>query len=308
MDYTKNPFGLDAVPFDKLAPEAYAYLQKAGVTFGTPMERLQKLNQPAIDLYPSKGVDLRKDYLPIALCAQHCNGGASVDLWWQTELKGLFAIGECAGTHGITRPGGSALNAGQVGALRAAQYIAACPHAPKDFEETARAAIACHERTLLVGKEDTCAPMLLSARKRRSRVGAAMRDASAIAEAKAEVLQELACPAAVTRREDLFLLCKLRDTLLTQAAVLTAMEDFSVRWGVTCGSSLCRDENGSLRQGLAEQFRFTLEEGQTRGFVQQVKKTENGFACTWRPVRPIPQEDEAFETVWRRYRQNKNVY
>ena len=32
-----------------------------------------------------------------------------------------LTAGECAGTHGITRPGGSALNAGQAGSLRAAQ-------------------------------------------------------------------------------------------------------------------------------------------------------------------------------------------
>ena len=29
-----------------------------------------------------------------------------------------------AGTHGVKRPGGSALNAGQVGGIRAAEYIA----------------------------------------------------------------------------------------------------------------------------------------------------------------------------------------
>jgi succinate dehydrogenase/fumarate reductase flavoprotein subunit len=81
------------------------------------------MNPPAIELYRSKGVDIAKEYLEIALCAQHNNGGVAVDSDWQTEVKGLFAVGECAGTHGITRPGGSALNAGQVGALRAASYI-----------------------------------------------------------------------------------------------------------------------------------------------------------------------------------------
>ena len=33
-------------------------------------------------------------------------------------------IGEMAGSHGVKRPGGSALNAGQTGGLRAAEYIA----------------------------------------------------------------------------------------------------------------------------------------------------------------------------------------
>ena len=60
-----------------------------------------------------------ENYLEIAVCSQHNNGGISVNMWWETAVKGLFAIGECAGTHGIARPGGSALNSGQVGALRA---------------------------------------------------------------------------------------------------------------------------------------------------------------------------------------------
>ena len=39
-------------------------------------------------------------------------------------IKHLFPIGEVNGSHGVTRPGGSALNAGQVGGFRAAEYIA----------------------------------------------------------------------------------------------------------------------------------------------------------------------------------------
>lgn len=127
LDYTKNPFGLAAIEFEKLSSEAYTYLQKADALFGTPIERLLKMNAPAVELYRSKGTDIAKDYLPIALCAQHHNGGIAVDLWWQTNVKGLFAVGECAGTHGIVRPGGSALNAGQVGSLRATEYICRYP-------------------------------------------------------------------------------------------------------------------------------------------------------------------------------------
>ena len=82
------------------------------------------MNAPAIELYRSKGLDITKDPLEIALCAQHNNGGLDVDLWWQTDVPGLFAAGEAAGTHGVYRPGGSALNSTQVGSLRAAEHIA----------------------------------------------------------------------------------------------------------------------------------------------------------------------------------------
>ena len=129
LDYRKNPFGIDKIDYSRLLPEAYDYLKNAEACFGTPIERLMHMNAPAAELYKSKGLDLAKEPLEIALCAQHNNGGISVDCWWQTPLKGLFAAGECAGTHGITRPGGSALNSGQVGSLRAALYISAHPRA-----------------------------------------------------------------------------------------------------------------------------------------------------------------------------------
>lgn len=73
------------------------------------------MNQSAIDFYRDKGVDLYTQPLEIALCAQHNNGGIGIDCWWQTDVKGLFAVGEAAASHGVYRPGGTALNAGQVG-------------------------------------------------------------------------------------------------------------------------------------------------------------------------------------------------
>ena len=46
------------------------------------------------------------------------------DIWWESSsLAGFFPIGECAGTFGVYRPGGTALNATQVGAMRAALKI-----------------------------------------------------------------------------------------------------------------------------------------------------------------------------------------
>ena len=82
------------------------------------------MNQPSIDLYAEAGVDLRKGPIEIGVCSQHCNGGFAVDAWWESSLPRLFILGEQAGTHGVTRPGGAALNSGQVGGLRAAQRIA----------------------------------------------------------------------------------------------------------------------------------------------------------------------------------------
>ena len=117
LDYRKNPVD-GAFSYDALLPEAREYLTRAGACFGTPIERLAQMNQPAIDFYRDKGVDLYTQPLEIALCAQHNNGGIGIDCWWQTDVKGLFAVGEAAASHGVYRPGGTALNAGQVGSIR----------------------------------------------------------------------------------------------------------------------------------------------------------------------------------------------
>ena len=256
LDFTKNPFPID---FTKLSQEAFDYLNKAGATFGIPIERLQKMNAPAIELYKAKGVDLYTEYLPIALCAQHNNGGIAVDMWWQTSIKGLFAVGECAGTHGIARPGGSALNAGQVGSLRAAQYISEHPNELVDerlFSELT-------DNVEITFSDDTD-ERISAARRRMSDNAAAVRDLE-----KIKVTLEITLDELKTATDP-----ALRDVLLTQGAVLTAMAN-------------------------------PHTDPQK---VQEVKLTEKGFEVTARPVRPIPSGDAFFENVWRNYRENKNIF
>ena len=123
LDFKTNPKGLEK-GFDALSPEAYEYLERSGVLFGTPIERLEKMNAGAIELYRSHGISLESDLLRISVCAQHCNGGVLVDENWQSTIRGLYCAGEAAGTFGVYRPGGSALNSTQVGSLRAAEHIA----------------------------------------------------------------------------------------------------------------------------------------------------------------------------------------
>jgi succinate dehydrogenase/fumarate reductase flavoprotein subunit len=127
LDFTKNPIGkesMETFSIDDLEPQAKEYLQNAGALQETPIERLAYMNTLAIEIYAEHKIDLYHEPLEIAVCAQHNNGGFAVNKWWQSNIPGTFIIGEMAGTHGVKRPGGSALNAGQVGGLRAAEYIA----------------------------------------------------------------------------------------------------------------------------------------------------------------------------------------
>ena len=316
LDYTRNPFGMREISFDKLAPEAYNYLAKAGALFGTPIDRLEKMNSPAIELYASKGRDIRREYLEIALCAQHNNGGIAVDLWWQTRVRGLFAAGECAGTHGITRPGGSALNAGQVGSLRAAQYISYADrpqNEPADFDSIVKAALDKHTRfcRALMSHEDTVDADILAAQRRMSDHGAAIRDPehmqSAYEEASAR-LREWPERVGVASRSELYKAYKLKDILLVQCAALCAMMDFARTADGTRGSALYCDSTGDKREGLEELFRMRIESGATGGKIQEIDYRDGAFSARWRDTRPIPQDEDFFENVWRTYRENRNVY
>lgn len=121
IDFRTNPIGYD---YHSLSAEAREYLASADSVKKTPIERLRALNPKAIEFYLDNGIDLEKSSLGIAVCAQHMNGGVDVDTDWQTSVRNLFAVGETAGTFGVYRPGGSALNSTQVGGLRIAEYIA----------------------------------------------------------------------------------------------------------------------------------------------------------------------------------------
>ena len=83
------------------------------------------MNPLSIELYKRYKYDITRDPLEFAVNNQHMNGGLAVDVWGATSLAGCYAVGEAAGTHGVTRPGGAALNAGQVFGTRCAEHIAA---------------------------------------------------------------------------------------------------------------------------------------------------------------------------------------
>ncbi len=315
LDFTKNPFQLENIEYGKLSKEAYNYLYRAEALFGTPIERLAIMNTPAIELYKGKGLDITTEYLEIALCAQHNNGGIAVDMWWQTSVKGLFTAGECAGTHGITRPGGSALNAGQVGSLRAAQYVSQNGNILVEnqvFEEVLFAAEKRHikETESIVENTDNVDRLINGAQRRMSDFAAAIRNKESMKEALNSTNIEIKAlsKCGVTDKSKLYMYYKLKDILYTQSAVLTAMIDYSDTVGDTRGSSLCFDEKGTLRNGLEEIFRFTEEKGDTSSKVQETVLSDNGFVSSWRDVRPIPQNDDFFENIWRQYRENKNIY
>lgn len=314
LDYRTNPVG-GAFDYKALLPEAREYLEKAGACFGTPIERLAHMNKPAIDFYRDKGVDLYTQPLEIALCAQHNNGGLGIDCWWQTNVKGLFAVGEVAASHGVYRPGGTALNAGQVGSTRAAQYIAArCQgEAPACFEKTAAAALTEMAALAEHCKADTGNVRTLwqTAAESMSRCGAAIRDTVQIQAYGTAVESQLAAfgsTVKVANAAELAMVYRLRDMLLSQRAYLAAMADYTAHGGQSRGSALYTDKANGTKPfaQLPDTFTFALDE--TEHPLIQELWFENGACKTaWRAPRPIPEDDDFFENVWRSYRETGNI-
>ncbi|HOK94673.1 MAG TPA: FAD-binding protein, partial [Anaerohalosphaeraceae bacterium] len=103
LDFRRNP--MDPFRPDKLESEALAYLTAAGALQQLPIERLEKMNPPAVEIFRRHGIDLASVPLEVAVCAQHNNGGFAVNHWWESNIPHTFVIGEMAGTHGIRRPG-----------------------------------------------------------------------------------------------------------------------------------------------------------------------------------------------------------
>lgn len=316
LDFTQNA-GDEELDLGVLGDEARSYLDRAGALSGKPIDRLIHMNNPAYEFYLSRGVDLKSDLLEIALCAQHNNGGLAVDCWWQTDVEGLFAAGEAAATHGVYRPGGSALNTGQVGSMRAARYIAARrsgnPHSADSF---ARAAAKQAERVISMGdnalaRRDNAEQLLSEAQRDMSRAGAAMRDAAdirALAGKTKARLEQLVVSAGCSLNT-LVQFYNYRDALIGQYVYLCAMADYADKGGQSRGSALYHDAAGEKpHPALDEMFRFTADDGGLGKQVQEAAYKDGQCEFEWRPVRPLPQDDDFFENVWRGYRENGNVY
>lgn len=317
LDFRDNP-GKEEICYASLSEEARTYLDKAGACFGTPIERLMHMNQPAVEFYKARGVDLREEPLEIALCAQHNNGGLAVDSWWQTNIQGLFAVGEAAATHGVYRPGGTALNAGQVGSTRAAQYISAYGSKPisvdskfldgllKEFSVAAGIA-GCFKE----GCEDNVKEQWAKAAARMSRFGGPVRSRKGMESAAAQVKQDLddfLQAIHVSDSRGLSEVYRYYDILHCQSACLASMLDYMDHGGKSRGSALYSDPSGKLPyQELPSELAFKLDHGEKKDMVQETVYREGACEFQWRKVRPVPDSDDFFENVWRTYREHKNI-
>ncbi len=311
LDFRRDPIGLDA-GFSGLAEETYRYLSNSGALLPTPLARLEHMNPDAIALYRAHGIDLAREPLRIAVCAQHCNGGIAVDGDWQTSVRGLYAAGEAAGTFGVYRPGGSALNSTQVGALRAAEHIAYAT-APAPFNADAFAAVAqraalpwVHALLGCLGRADA-ASTDWALRRRMQRCMSAqaglLRDPAAMQALRDDVLGVLSrfwaayTPAGAG---GVLHLLKTRDMLLTQAAVLDAMLLSAEARGSLGAGLVCRPDGVPLP--FLPGLRYVPTRAADGNRILLTRLRDGGVSSSFAPVRSEPAPQDWFETVWSDYR------
>jgi succinate dehydrogenase/fumarate reductase flavoprotein subunit len=301
--------------FSDLGDEARRYLERSGALQATPYERLQHMNPESIELYAEHDIDLHEP-LECAVCTQHNNGGLRGSIWWESNIRHLFPIGELAGTHGV-RPGGSALNSGQVGGLRAAHRIhAVYKRPPLPLDEFSRIAapqledqLAEIERLLNAPADaPTPAEVRSEIQERMSAHGAFIRSAGAIGDAvsgaKALNAKLAASGMHLASRDELPAAIQNIHLCLTHIAFLQTIQSLIERGGGSRGGYMVLDDEGDLavttKRGTELPHRS--ENMEMRGEILETRLAAPGdFEVAPVPVRPVPDDDSWYETTWRQW-------
>ncbi len=322
MDFLHNPIGnekMDEFCINDLEPEALDYLRAAGAMQKLPIERLEHMNRPAIDIYKEHDIDLYSEPLEIAVCAQHNNGGFAINKWWEANIKHTFVIGEMAGSHGVKRPGGSALNAGQVGSQRAAEFIVKAYRSDVisdiniDNEiETIIGSINAinNTRTKL-----TPAIAIAQIQETMTAFGGHIRN---IGNAQKGIKEAIALfndinknGFTVNDKKDFIAAIQARHLSLASIASLKAIIELLQAGSGSRGSHLVLSDDGvEIHPDIkdpdtGQTLKFKPENEELRKSIIRIMfdpTSENLFKCESVPVRKAPTDRKAFEPAWSDYR------
>lgn len=315
MDFNRNPQPVPGdAPFslDNLDEDVSRYLANNQALLAQPIDRLRHMNPLAIELYKHHGHDLTRQPLAFNVNHQHMNGGIAVDIWGQSSLAGCYAIGEAAGTHGVTRPGGAALNAGQVFALRCAKHIAATPRMPLAgaLDDALSAAISQIERDSRQPQALTCEAIRGEIQQRMSehagficevaQIPDALRDARRLNQRITEQGVAIAHPQQVAFS------FQWRQMALASEALLAALDFYIAHGGGSRGARVLCSANGDAvpqsRERDLSEFRF-LSENTAQRAEQLVVNWRNGeFHLRTQPLRARDDLSQLFfEKNWPDY-------
>ncbi len=317
LDYRTNPEGFS---FEELSEEAREYLTKSEALLDTPIARLQKMNPGAIELYANNDIDVTTEPLEIAVCAQHNNGGLAGTHWWESvNVSHLFPVGEVNGSHGVYRPGGSALNSGQVAAFRAAEFIAN-RYAEKTLDKAAAEKALMSAAGALLAWTESAAKAGSSWQSQREELQSRMSKAGAHIRSKADIgpaveearaqwkkLAETGCRFAnASEMKEAF--CT-RQLCFAHVVYLEAVKA-ALNSGIgSRGSAIVLDPEGqAVHPKLDESWKIAAEDESFREKVLETSARIDGSVTNeWVARRAMPESDLWFETAWAKYR-NGEIY
>ena len=320
LDFTQNPSTYSVEHLSELAKD---YLTKSDSLSSTPIERLKKLNIEATNIYKRNGIDLEIDPIEIGVCNQHMNGGISGDQWWESSINHLFAIGEVNGSHGVHRPGGSALNSGQVGGLRVAQktsekYTLFQTLNDNKFKTISQSNLdeLCEEINCAFNKSEksrTLKEILEQIQMRMSRFGSIIRSSNGLEKEIKQVsysLKSLKHQIQLKTYSDLVDYFQITDALITQLFILTAIQDYHTNKGISRGSYLIirdiltSDERQVIPPKPLEQYKFVISNDMNAQKIQQLHFKDGQILIDWEDVHEIPKQTAGFENTWKRFQDN----
>lgn len=319
MDFRRNPTGFK---FGDLEPEAYTYLEKSGALVGLPIDRLRTMNPPAIQSYADHGIDLASEPLEVAVCVQHNNGGLVGNIWWESNIKHLFPIGEVGGVHGVYRPGGSALASTQISGFRAAEFIAARytekPPEVDEFLKMVKSSLVekvrlCNDLVERSNESSRSAEEIKKEiQERMTTYGAHVRSIGGVSRALREAYKirtELKERLVIRGRCDIAEAFEIRDMANTHIAYLEAIRAYLENNGGSRGSYVVLDPNGiSPSEKLGREWCFKPANEELYKKICELRFDEKmNIRTEWEDVRPIPREEGWFENVWRDYREGKII-
>jgi succinate dehydrogenase/fumarate reductase flavoprotein subunit len=296
MDFAQNPRGNDLMTnFDvnDLEPEAYEYLKKTGALQATPIERLTHLNPLAIEIYKENGIDLYCEPLEIAVCAQHNNGGF--------------------------------LNAGQVGGLRAAEYIANVYDLDTpDYSDT-QDEIDPQLSTFIAKLERWSKSSGLTPKEVISQIQTRMTASAAhireLSDARKALSEAVEAYRKIERQGfrlkeagDIITATRAEHLALTSVAYLKAVVELLEQDSGSRGSHLVLADDGTeIHQAVVDKatgkpLKFKPENEALRSSILRIiydPRLPDLFSCENVPVREAPAYGKAFELGWRDYREGK---
>lgn len=122
----------ELAPRDIVTRAIYAEMKNSGMPYvflditHLPVETIEKRFPTILNSCLGFGVDIRKDWIPVAPAAHYLMGGITVDIQGRSSIPGLYAVGETAytGLHGANRLASNSLLECVVLAKRVAAFIA----------------------------------------------------------------------------------------------------------------------------------------------------------------------------------------